>query len=63
MELRNRFHARGIALTSYENGLVRLSMPSHPLSQFEAGKLIQALALVQVRSERASQPEGELAYA
>lgn len=63
MELRERFHARGVALTSYENGMVRLSMPSAPLSQFEAGHLIQALALVQVRSERAAHPEGELAYA
>jgi len=63
IELRDRFHARDVALTSYENGLIRLSMPSNPLSQFEAGRLIQALALVQVRAECVARPEGELAYA
>jgi len=45
--LRSLFHDRGIALTSYAAGVVRLAMPSVPLSTCQAGSLIQALALVQ----------------
>ena len=45
--LRSLFHDRGIALTSYRSGVVRLAMPSVPLSNCQAGSLIQALALVQ----------------
>ena len=45
--LRSLFHERGIALTCYAAGVVRLAMPSVPLSTCEAGALIQALALVQ----------------
>jgi aspartate aminotransferase-like enzyme len=52
--LRDRFHARGIALTCYDRGVIRLSMPSVPLSTPEAGLLIQALAMV--HSRHASQP-------
>ena len=44
--LRERFHERGIALTCYDGGIVRLAMPSVPLSANEVGRLIQALALV-----------------
>lgn len=46
-QLRSLFHDRGIALTSYTAGVVRLAMPSVPLSTCQAGSLIQALALVQ----------------
>src|ERR1043166_7202110 len=42
--LRSLFHERGIALTSYASGVVRLAMPSVPLSTCQAGSLIQALA-------------------
>jgi hypothetical protein len=45
--LRSLFHERGIALTSYAGGVVRLAMPSVPLSTCQAGSLIHALALVQ----------------
>jgi len=45
--LRSLFHDRGIALTSYIAGVVRLAMPSVPLSTCQAGSLIQALALIQ----------------
>ncbi len=45
--LRSLFHDRGVAMTSYAGGAVRLAMPSVPLSTCEAGLLIQALALVQ----------------
>jgi hypothetical protein len=45
--LRSLFHERGIALTSYAAGVIRLAMPSVPLSTCQAGSLIQALALVQ----------------
>lgn len=45
--LRSLFHDRGIALTSYAGGVIRLAMPSVPLSTHQAGSLIQALALVQ----------------
>jgi selenocysteine lyase/cysteine desulfurase len=44
--LRERFHERGIALTCYDGGIVRVAMPSVPLSANEVGRLIQALALV-----------------
>lgn len=47
--LRDRFLARGIALTCYDRGVIRLSMPSIPLSTPEAGALIQALAMIQAR--------------
>ena len=46
-QLRSLFHDRGIALTSYTAGVVRLAMPSVPLSTHLAGMLIQALALAQ----------------
>lgn len=45
--LRSLFHDRGIALTSYTRGVVRLAMPGVPLSNCQAGSLIQALALIQ----------------
>lgn len=45
--LRSIFLERGIALTSYAAGVIRLAMPSVPLSTCQAGSLIQALALVQ----------------
>ena len=44
--LRERFHERGIALTCYDGGVIRLAMPSVLLSANEVGRLIQALALV-----------------
>lgn len=44
--LRSRFHDRGVALTSYAGGVIRLAMPSLPLTTHQAGMLIQALALV-----------------
>ena len=49
-ELRERFHARGIALTCYDRGMIRLSMPSTPLLINEAGLLIQALATIHIDS-------------
>jgi hypothetical protein len=45
--LRSLFHERGIALTSYIGGIIRLAVPSVPLSTCQAGSLIQALALIQ----------------
>jgi aspartate aminotransferase-like enzyme len=45
--VRSLFHERGIRLTSYAGGVVRLAMPSVPLATRQAGILIQALALVQ----------------
>ena len=48
--LRSRFHESSIALTSYAGGIVRLAMPSVPFSINEPGALIQALALIPVRS-------------
>jgi aspartate aminotransferase-like enzyme len=58
--LRSLFHERGISLTCYAGGLVRLAMPSVPLSTHQAGSLIQALALVQPhaswRAGRVAQP-------
>jgi aspartate aminotransferase-like enzyme len=45
--LRSLFHDRGIALTCYAGGVVRLAMPGVPLSTQQAGTLIQALALIQ----------------
>jgi hypothetical protein len=44
--LRSLFHERGIALTSYIGGIIRLAVPSVPLSTCQAGSLIQALALI-----------------
>ena len=44
--LRSIFHDRGIALTSYAAGVVRLAMPHFPLSTNHVGILIQALALI-----------------
>jgi len=56
--LREHFHERGIALTAYKRGIIRLSMPSVPFSTAEAGLLIQALALVHhpARPRFAAQP-------
>ena len=48
--LRSRFHGLGIAPTSYADGVIRLAMPSVPLSINEAGAVIQALALVPIRA-------------
>jgi Aminotransferase class-V len=45
--LRERFHERGVALTCYDRGLIRLAMPCVPFSTHDAGILIQALAMVQ----------------
>ena len=45
--LRSLFHARGIALTSYSAGVIRLAMQTVPLSTSQTGSLIQSLALVQ----------------
>jgi aspartate aminotransferase-like enzyme len=45
--LRSLFHGRGVTMTSYAVGVIRLAMPSVPLSTHQAGSLIQALALVQ----------------
>ena len=45
--LRSLFRDRSIALTSYAGAVIRLAMPSVPLSTHEVGLLIQALALVQ----------------
>jgi hypothetical protein len=45
--LRQVFHKQGIAITSYVGGVIRLAMPSVPLSTCQAGSLIQALALIQ----------------
>lgn len=53
-ELRERFHARGIALTCYDRGVIRLSMPGTPLLANEAGLLIQALATIHIHSLRPS---------
>ena len=44
--IRERFHQRGIALTCYDRGIVRMAMPSVPFSANDIGLLIQALALV-----------------
>lgn len=51
-ELRERFHDLGVAATCYRNGVIRLSAPARPLSTSEAGALIQALVLVQIRATR-----------
>jgi aspartate aminotransferase-like enzyme len=45
--LRALFHHRGVALTTYAGGVIRLAMPSVPLTTHQAGILIQALALIQ----------------
>ena len=60
--LRERFHELGIALTCYRGGILRLSVPSKPFTTHEAGMLIQALALVQVRA-RQQFPRGQLLFA
>ena len=47
--LRDRFHARGIALTCYDRGVIPAIGAECPLSTPEAGLLIQALAMVHAR--------------
>ena len=42
-ELRECFHRRGVALTSYQGGLLRLSMPSDPIGRDQAGLLIPSV--------------------
>jgi len=41
-EIRSRFLARGIALTAYEDGTLRLSMPNNPWTRVELQLLIAA---------------------
>ncbi|MBX9681620.1 MAG: aminotransferase class V-fold PLP-dependent enzyme [Gemmataceae bacterium] len=60
--LRERFHELGIALTCYRGGILRLSAPSKPFTTHEAGMLINALALVQLRARQCSQ-RARLVYA
>ena len=61
--LRERFHANGIALTCYDHGIIRLSMPSDPLFRNQAGMLIQALALVHQQAIRPMTAEAQLLHA
>ncbi len=60
--LRERFHELGIALTCYRGGILRLSTPSKPFTTHEAGMLINALALVQLRTRQRAQ-RAQLVYA
>ncbi len=50
--LREQFHACGVALTCYRNGVLCLAMPAVSLSRSDAGQLFQALALVPLRARR-----------
>ncbi len=60
-DLRERFQSRGIALTCYDRGVIRLSMPSVPLSTPETGSLIQALAMVHARpASQQGEPQGQV---
>jgi hypothetical protein len=43
-EIRRRFQERGVALTAYGNGTVRLSAPTSPWRPPDAGRLREALA-------------------
>ena len=61
--LRERFHAQRIALTCYDRGLIRLSMPSDPLSTNQAGLLIQALALAHLRARQHPTEERQALHA
>ncbi len=61
--LRERFHARGIALTSYDHGIIRLSMPSDPLMRNQAGMLIQALALIHQHASPQTTAQAQLLHA
>jgi aspartate aminotransferase-like enzyme len=61
--LRERFHARGIALTCYDHGIIRLSMPSAPLFRNQAGMLIQALALIHQHASPQTKAEAQVLHA
>jgi hypothetical protein len=61
--LRERFHTRGIALTCYDHGIIRLSMPSDPLLRNQAGMLIQALALIHQHANPQTTTEAQLLHA
>jgi aspartate aminotransferase-like enzyme len=61
--LRERFHSRGIALTCYDHGIIRLSMPSDALLGNQAGMLIQALALIHHHASPQTTMEAQLLHA
>ena len=61
--LRELFHQRGVALTGYDRGHVRLSMPPTPFSREDVGQLIQALALVLASHRSGRLPEFQPALA
>ena len=61
--LRERFQARGIALTCYDHGTIRLSMPSDPFQANQAGMLIQALALIHQHASPQASRETQLLHA
>ncbi len=57
--LRQRFQQQGLALTAYDGGVIRLSMPPLPLERFEMVDLLSALrhcAVDQAANERRFAP-------